>query len=61
MNEEEKKQVIVNILTNKFNTVYCDSCDGENCDDCNRKQMNWGLSETYARYIAKNILDAITK
>ena len=59
MNEEENIQVITNILTNSFNSVYCDSCDGENCDDCNRKQMNWGLSESHAQYIAEKILNAI--
>lgn len=57
MYKKEKIQVIKGILLKEFSSVYCDSCDGGNCYDCNRKQMNWGLSEDIAEYIAERILN----
>lgn len=57
MDRKEKIQVIKDILVDQFSSVYCDSCNGENCDDCNRKQMNWGLSEDSAECIAERILN----
>jgi hypothetical protein len=42
-----------------FNRVYCDSCKNKNnenvCDECHRKNMNWGLSEQVAIDIAEVI------
>ena len=49
---------IVEILKAKLNSVYYDTCDSEYCDDCNRKSMNWGISEYAARGLAREILKA---
>lgn len=50
-------------------TIYCKTCrsndsddDVENrCDGCNRKQMYWGISRSYAEEIADEILKEINK
>jgi predicted Fe-S protein YdhL (DUF1289 family) len=59
MNQEEKKQAIATILLNKLCSVYCDTCDEEYCEGCNRKEMNWGLSKNSANYLAEEILKVI--
>ena len=50
------KDKIVEILLEELCEVYCDTCDGEYCEDCNRKAMNWGISRHTAERIANRIL-----
>ena len=60
---EETKAKLKEFLELEFCSVYCDTCsschlsdDDENCycDDCHRKNMNWGISEdTVQRVISK--------
>lgn len=57
MDRKEKIQAIKGILLKEFSSVYCDNCNGSCCDECNRKQMNWGLSEESAEDIAERILN----
>ena len=49
---------IVEILKAKLNSVYCDTCDLEYCEGCDRRSMNWGISEYAARGLAREILKA---
>lgn len=53
------KDKIKKYLINKLSYVYCDTCDGEHCEDCERKSMNWGISENYAECLASNIISMI--
>lgn len=48
---------IIDILLQELNTVYCDSCNEENCEDCNRKEMGWSISINKAKFIANKILN----
>ena len=50
------KDKIIKILLEELNTVYCDSCDGKYYEDCNRKEMNWGISYQKSENIANKIL-----
>lgn len=54
------KEEIIKILMEQLNYAYCDNCkdniDGENCDDCHRKYINWSLAEHEAERIANMIL-----
>ena len=55
----EKK---VTWLMSRLNNVYCDNCNGgedncSNCEECNREQMNWGISKKEAEVIVKEILN----
>lgn len=56
------KDKIVEILKNTFKSVYCNSCkgemDGDTCDFCHRKYMNWGISDEYAEIVAEEIIRA---
>lgn len=57
----KKKSIdeIIEILTERLNSIYCDNCGNEGsscCEECNRKQMYWSLSRTEARNIAREIL-----
>ena len=56
----KSKEEIIEILINSLDSVYCDTCSsnlsGEHCEECIRKQMNWGISENYAKMIADEIL-----
>lgn len=54
------KEQIIKVLETYFNSVYCDSCKGEYCDECNRKSMNWEIGHGYAEDVANEILKAIT-
>lgn len=56
------KEKIVEILEEALSSVYCDSCvaqgtDDKRCEDCYRKNMNWGLSHDAACKIADEILE----
>ena len=56
MNEKEK---IVELLKNNFGSIYCDTCgyeDSSRCEECRRKAMNWGISESFACILADVIL-----
>lgn len=59
---EEK---IKEILENSFECVYCDTCaeycNEDVCDYCHRKNMNWGISEDYAKIVAQKIIREIFK
>lgn len=54
--ELKLKDKIIEILMEELRQVYCDSCDGEYCEDCNRKEMNWGIGYHKAEKIADRIL-----
>ena len=58
-----KRKTIAEILHDRFSGVYCDSCDSEKsaerCDYCNRKSMNWKLSEKRAYAVADEIITAL--
>lgn len=57
--KQKSTEEIVEILTERLNSVYCDNCqntDSSCCDECNRKQMYWSLSRTEAKNIAVEIL-----
>lgn len=57
--KQKTTEEIVEILTERLNSVYCDNCqntDSSCCDECNRKQMYWSLSRQEARNIAMEIL-----
>lgn len=59
---EEVISNVTNILLDKFDTVYCDTCkydDDSHCDDCHRKYMNWSLSEAEAKILAEKIYEEI--
>ena len=53
------KAKIVEILSQAFESVYCDTCayqDNEKyCDTCDRKSMNWAISEEHAEELAERI------
>lgn len=53
----EKKKAVVKLLTKELDSVYCYNCkyEGEECDDCNRKSMGWGLSKDTAKAYAELI------
>jgi hypothetical protein len=52
-------KAIKEILMERFDSVYCDTCKGNEddtcCDDCHRKTMMWSVSENIAENIAKQI------
>ena len=48
---------IIEVLLKELSHVYCDSCDGKYCEDCNRKEMNWGIGRHKAEEIADKILE----
>ena len=45
------------ILIEELCEVNCDSCDAEYCEDCNRKEQNWGIGYHKAEKIADRILN----
>ena len=57
---------IVKILQDELCSVYCDNCSGpdgpedeygpEQCEDCHRKSMKWGLSTQTAKLLALRII-----
>ena len=52
------EEAYMKVLLSEFAGVYCDTCkheDSDDCDDCHRKMMGWGLSENTARRIAARI------
>ena len=51
------KDKIIDILMEELCEVNCDSCDAEYCEDCNRKEQNWGISYHKAEKIADRILN----
>ncbi|MDB4302096.1 hypothetical protein N9924_00875 [bacterium] len=61
-----KIEEIVNILQDELSSVYCDNCNAsegdsddygfEQCDNCHRKMMNWGLSTKTAKLLALRII-----
>lgn len=55
----KSKDGIVELLMEGLETIYCNTCRSrnnyENCDECNRKMMNWGISEDYAKKLADQI------
>jgi predicted Fe-S protein YdhL (DUF1289 family) len=50
------KNKIIEVLKKNLSSVYCDSCEGEYCEGCNRKSMNWGISDDYVEKLANEIL-----
>lgn len=58
-NIKEKENKITELLLERFDSVYCDNCNSNNCDDCVRKSMGWGLSTHSAEEISKEILELI--
>lgn len=50
------KEEIINILISEFSSIYCDTCNGKNCDDCHRKYINWSISNNFAEALAEEIL-----
>ncbi len=64
----KSKEEIVELLTSKLSSVYCDTCDptdkyadeddddASNCEGCHRKMMNWCLSKGTAEQLAEEIL-----
>lgn len=50
---------IVKKVYERLSSVYCDSCrnygDDETCEWCDRKSMNWGISESEAESIVKMV------
>lgn len=55
---------LVKYLKEELNYIYCDTCaydsekeDDGNCEGCNRKYMNWSISENKC----KNIIDTVLK
>ena len=58
-NLNDMKDKIKNILVQELDRVYCDNCgaeDEDQCEGCNRKSMNWTLSESAASDIADKII-----
>lgn len=59
------KSRIKDILLKNFSSVYCDTCENINtneCDYCHRKAISWSLSHEEADRIAEDILiEAITE
>jgi len=51
------KEQIKEILMSNFDSVYCNTCGNEDCDECHRKAMNWGISEKFAEKVANSILN----
>ena len=51
------KDKIIDILMEELCEVNCDSCDAEYCEDCNRKEQNWGIGYHKAEKIADRILN----
>lgn len=51
------KDKIIDILIEELCEVNCDSCDAEYCEDCNRKEQNWGIGYHKAEKIADRILN----
>ena len=55
------KDVIVKILMESFSSVYCDTWKNDEidniCENCHRKSINWGISESYAKSIASYIVN----
>ena len=59
------KEEIKELLLDKFDSVYCDSCKGNYddscCYDCRRKYMYWSISDEYAEYLANKIINDDTR
>lgn len=49
---------IIEILMEELRAVCCDSCDAEYCEDCNKKEQNWGIGRHKAEQIANRILSS---
>ena len=47
---------IIDVLLEELCEVYCYSCDGEYCENCNRKEIGWGISRRESERIADRIL-----
>ena len=52
------KDKIIDILMEELCEVNCNSCDAEYCEDCNRKEQNWGIGYHKAEKIADRILSS---
>ena len=53
------KEEMVKYLTDTLVSVYCYNCayvNHDDCDDCYRKMMGWGLSEKAAKEIIDELL-----
>ena len=55
----KSKEGIIEILKAHLSSVYCHNCEGDNCEECNRKAMNWGISQSTAEEIANEILKEV--
>ena len=51
------KDKIIDILMEELCEVNCNSCDAEYCEDCNRKEQNWGIGYHKAEKIADRIFE----
>lgn len=60
---ENLRQMIVSILMQELDKIYCYNCRNEentdNCDDCHRKYMEWKISEEKCEDTADKILELI--
>ena len=56
-----KKENIIQILKESFDSVYCNSCKNDYnediCDYCHRKAMEWSISDEYAERVANKIIE----
>lgn len=55
------KDKIKEILLYSLGSVYCDTCSGETCQGCYRKNMHWQISEDFAESLAEEILNLNNK
>lgn len=63
-NESQKAipliELISNLIYDRLDSVYCDNCRYVNgahiCENCNRKQMNWGISYRACDALAREIV-----
>ena len=55
MNKEE----IVNLLYIELGDIYCYNCrhQGEDCEDCHRKYMDWAIRKETCEQLAGRIVD----
>ena len=66
-----KKEEIVDLLYNKLDYLYCDTCKFSSiteeeaeekysyyaCDDCHRKKIKWEISKGFCEQLADEIVN----
>ena len=62
---KNKMTECVKYLYEELAFVYCESCrfknNDNNCDDCYRKKMHWGISEEFATKLVNQLLEINNK